>query len=375
MPSAERRTSTSPMTQGPLANRMERWRDLNRRAVEQCIPLKATLETTLACNLRCAHCYNFDRQAGAVPHNAKAFLTAEEILDAMDQLASAGTIELSLTGGEVLIHPHLWRFLDHAKALHFRVALLTNGVQLTKDVVARVSSYKNICRVSISVYGASAAVADAFTRHPGGFDATISGIRRAQTAGLPVQVKFIITTDNVHEVDAMGDLAERLGVPFDPMTQITGRHDGNDNSTAQRISLDTWERLYRGPLGSTLKGPMRSRSELEQNWACACARTNVAITSVGNVQPCIGVPWSDGNIRERSFAEIWRTSEVFRTIRGYRLADYVHCQPCPLKAYCNRSNGGALMASGSYTGIDPWVCGEAKLQRDLYHARHGTHPS
>ena len=35
--------------------------DLNGRAYERCIPLNVTLELTLRCNIRCTHCYNFDR--------------------------------------------------------------------------------------------------------------------------------------------------------------------------------------------------------------------------------------------------------------------------------------------------------------------------
>ena len=35
--------------------------DLNARAYDRCIPLNVTLELTLRCNIRCTHCYNFDR--------------------------------------------------------------------------------------------------------------------------------------------------------------------------------------------------------------------------------------------------------------------------------------------------------------------------
>ena len=34
---------------------------LNVRAYDRCIPLSVILELTLRCNIRCTHCYNFDR--------------------------------------------------------------------------------------------------------------------------------------------------------------------------------------------------------------------------------------------------------------------------------------------------------------------------
>ncbi|MFP5502519.1 MAG: hypothetical protein ACLGIN_08510, partial [Candidatus Sericytochromatia bacterium] len=35
---------------------------LMAKAYELCVPLFVTLELTLRCNLRCVHCYNFDRE-------------------------------------------------------------------------------------------------------------------------------------------------------------------------------------------------------------------------------------------------------------------------------------------------------------------------
>ena len=34
---------------------------LHARAYDACIPLHVSLELTLRCNIRCTHCYNFDR--------------------------------------------------------------------------------------------------------------------------------------------------------------------------------------------------------------------------------------------------------------------------------------------------------------------------
>ena len=81
------------------------------------------------------------------------------------------------------------------------------------------------------------------------------------------------------------------------------------------------------------------------------------------VQPVIDGLRPAGNLRERPFLEIWRTSPVFERIRGLKLADFKTCAPCPNKAWCRRSPGSAYVLHGDYTGVDPWVCGEADLIR------------
>jgi MoaA/NifB/PqqE/SkfB family radical SAM enzyme len=77
------------------------------------------------------------------------------------------------------------------------------------------------------------------------------------------------------------------------------------------------------------------------------------------------VPWSAGNVLEQPFIHIWRSSPVFQRIRGLRIADYEACAPCADKPYCNRSRGAAFNFSGSYTGIDPFVCETAAIARTI----------
>ena len=47
-----------------MATRMDQ---IRRRAYEKCIPLNVSFEITLRCNLRCVHCYNFDRDLPYAP--------------------------------------------------------------------------------------------------------------------------------------------------------------------------------------------------------------------------------------------------------------------------------------------------------------------
>lgn len=321
-------------------------------AFKNLVPLNASLELTLRCNLRCTHCYNLDRE---LPHEPPE-LGLNEILRVMDDLRRMGCLFLHLTGGEVFLHPHLFGILDHARRLGLAVQILTNGTLVEAD---RLAGYSNLLGVSISLYGATAATHDAVTRVPGSFDAAWTGVRSLRARAIAVRLKFVILRPNAGEVTGMLAQAEREGLPHFADMTVTGRHDGACGGTDLRITPEEAETLYRGPL----RHMVPSGEAKENDLACNCARGNCAITASGDVLPCISVPWKAGNLRETPFEEIWRDSEVFRKIRLLKTTDYKACAPCPLKPHCTREKGAAFIASGSYTGIDPWICAVAEAAR------------
>jgi radical SAM protein with 4Fe4S-binding SPASM domain len=333
------------------------------------IPLNVTLELTLRCNIRCLHCYNFDRdepRALSSPLDCggeKAELSLDEIRALLSDLRAAGCLFLTLTGGEILSHPHLFEVLDRARELNLAVQLLTNGTLLRLGIAKRLASYRNLLGTSVSLYGASAPVHDGITQMPGSWRRTWQGIERLRALGIAVRLKFILMKQNAHEVAAMRADADARAIPYLVDVTITSRHDGTHGSLATRLDASQLDALYRGPLRDLV--PRGTGPVTEERFPCNCARGNCAISSTGDVTPCVSVPWTAGNIRERRFVDIWRTSPVFQRIRGLRIADYPSCAPCPDKAFCTRSRGAAFTASGSYTGVDPYVCRTAAITREI----------
>jgi AdoMet-dependent heme synthase len=343
-------------------------------AHDHLVPLNATIELTQRCNIRCKHCYNFDRDQPKETVDCTPELSREEILQLITDLREAGCLFLTLTGGEALLHPDLPAFLDHAASLNLAVQLLTNGVLLRPGVVGQLSSYPNLLRVCVSLYGADAEVHDGITQAPGSFERTWAGIHRLRAAGIAVRLKFVIMRDNAHQVAEMQAQARSQDLVFNMDLTVTARHDGTAGSLDVRVQPERLEPLLRGPLNDLVYlGGERRFTDTE--WACNCARGNCAITARGDVQPCIAVPMAAGNIRKQPFAEIWRSSPVFRWIRELRIEDYKECAPCSHRSWCTRERGAAYTHSGSYTGIDPMVCARAEITHRLAtEARDGGGP-
>jgi len=335
---------------------------LNARAYEHCIPLNVTLELTLRCNIRCTHCYNFDRDQPRPASGPE--LSLDEIRPLMDDLRRAGTLFLTLTGGEAMAHPRFWEICDEAASRGFALSVLTNGTLLTDAACERLARIPGLWGVSVSVYGAVASTHDGVTQVAGSFERTMSGSRRLRARGVRTALKFIVMKLNAAEVGAMIAMADAEGFEYAVDPSITGRYDGTSGSLDTRVDAAALEDLYKGPL-SGFVGPMRPENPGDDDFKCNCARGNAAVSSTGEVYPCIATPLRAGSVREQPFGEIWGTSPVFRRIRGLRIADFKTCAPCGLKRWCRRSPGPAYLLTGDYTGVDPWTCAEAALLKQL----------
>ncbi|MBI3961555.1 MAG: SPASM domain-containing protein, partial [Deinococcus sp.] len=67
--------------------------------------------------------------------------------------------------------------------------------------------------------------------------------------------------------------------------------------------------------------------------------------------PCPYLPIRVGNVRERSFADLWRSSEVFEDLRHPKLKG--RCGACEFAALCGGCRARAYAAGGDYLGEDP----------------------
>jgi radical SAM protein with 4Fe4S-binding SPASM domain len=344
---------------------------LHRRAFEACIPLSVTLELTLRCNLRCVHCYNFDRDLPYLPlAKREEELSDAELHRIVDEVRAEGCLYLALTGGEAMVHPALFDLVAHGVKDGLVMTVKTNGTLLDEAQAQKLAD-AGAAGVEVSLYGASAEIHDGFVKQPGAFARTVSGVRAARAAGLRVKLSFVLVQRNAGEVDRMLALGDELGVAYGVDPQITARYDGSRSSLDLRVDRDTLARLYRGPLRHLVP----SATENPTSAQCACARSVCGISAFGEVYPCIGAPVPSGSLRRQSFHEVWTTSPALQKIRGLTLDDFPTCRSCDHLGHCRRSSGVIYANTGVYTGPakfgDDWTCMEA----EVLHALHDEQPA
>ncbi|AHH18302.1 radical SAM domain-containing protein [Nocardia nova SH22a] len=112
-------------------------------------PVRASLDVTYACDLRCIHCRT---NTGEIPvHIRRKMLSIEQLQQVMIELDRMGTFEITLTGGEPTIRKGFWELLDVVPKLeHATVTLITNAANHSREQLDRIidSGVRSV-RVSI----------------------------------------------------------------------------------------------------------------------------------------------------------------------------------------------------------------------------------
>src|SRR3989454_376454 len=200
---------------------------LFERSVALRIPLSVHVDLTMRCNERCIHCYRVIEQ--------RPELTTAELKALLDDIARAGTLYLTFSGGEVFLRKDLFELVEHARRLHFDVRLKSNALLITPEKAARLRTL-GVRQVDISIYSADPAVHDWVTKIPGSLERSLQGAVLLRDAGVTVKLNCPLMKQNVGQYKEIRALAERLGIlcGFDPM--ITAKNDGDRSPVALRIS-------------------------------------------------------------------------------------------------------------------------------------------
>lgn len=114
-------------------------------------PVRASVDVTYACDLRCIHCRT---NTGEIPvHIRKRMLTIEQLQQVMVDLDRMGTFEITLTGGEPTIRKGFWDLLDVVPKLKFStVTLITNAANLSREQMDRIID-SGISSIRVSMDG------------------------------------------------------------------------------------------------------------------------------------------------------------------------------------------------------------------------------
>ena len=95
-------------------------------------PMLAQLVVTRRCNLSCGYCNEYDDRSPPVPTSA--------LFERVDHLAELGTLAVTLTGGEPLLHPELDRVVARAIGHGMLCTAVTNGYPLTRRWIERLNA-------------------------------------------------------------------------------------------------------------------------------------------------------------------------------------------------------------------------------------------
>ncbi|MBI3952046.1 MAG: radical SAM protein [Acidobacteria bacterium] len=321
-------------------------------------------ELTYRCNELCTHCYLDVLPPGSrVPGE----LTIEECKSILDQLASEGVLNLTFSGGEILVRCDFFKIAEYARKKGFALTLYTNGILIKPTVADRIAALHPF-RVEISIYGSRAETHDRITLRPRSFELTGRACQLLIERGVRVQLKAMLMHENVHELHEMRGLASGLGANFKYDITITPKDTGDLSPLVHRMTDEDLLWLFRETIDEKAADMWRHKltSHLDPGHRfCGITLNSLLVDPYGEVYPCVQTRISAGNLREQSIRQIWRESPVWERLGNLTLESLPVCSTCELKSYCTRCHGLAMMADGDLHTCASICQREARLRRQV----------
>ncbi|MHB8754860.1 MAG: radical SAM protein [Candidatus Acidiferrales bacterium] len=350
-----------------------------RRSLERRVPIGVHFDITYRCNERCVHCY--------LDHEDHGEMDTAEIKRVLQQLAEAGTLMLTFSGGEIFLRKDLFDLLAFARELHFDISLKSNALLVTRERAARLKSL-GVRRIQISIYSADAAVHDAITKVRGSFERSIHAIRFLKSQGLQVKIACPLMKQNLSGLAQLRSLAETLDVPYVIDMTITPKIDGDMDVLALRSSAEELLTVLQDPqlnakdpkggastMNPRLAGSVVSsgiESDAYEDIPCSAGHNSCYVSPYGDVYPCVQMPIPTGNLRQQSFQEIWHYSPQMARVRAVRERQVRVCSTCSIRRFCERCPGLAHMEGGDLLGAYERACELAEMKARLAGVQHAV---
>ena len=294
-------------------------------------PAIVYLDITYSCNWNCQFC-NLKYPSEMLP--LKVF---QRILT---ELKNAEVFEVTLFGGEPLLHPDFFRIAEEIYKTGFYINFVSNGMLISKENINLIKQFFK--EASISLHGFED-THDKLAGIKGAFKKVIKSLDLLSENGLTTEICVTITAINLDEIpQLMKFLLEHYSsfyislTLFEPLQGY--RMDlvpeyNKLKSVLKEISeiRKTYPNVYVEPSGAC---PFCLFPDLELvKKSCWAGILQGAIDPYGNVKVCSLSRVPVGNIFLHPLTEIWQNSP---TIKWFRSLKWITepCNNCPLLSKC-----------------------------------------
>lgn len=309
-------------------------------------PYEVQWLTTYRCNSDCAYC-----EASANEGKGEE-LTTEQIKSVLDELKILRVKELFISGGEPLLRADLFEVIDYAHKLGLSIAMITNSLlyEKYKEEIknARIkyiwTSVDGLCRTHDTNRG-----------HPGAYEKTLDAVRYYTQINIPFRVvNTLVHPGNYDELPELFNELKKAGITRWRLALAISVGRAKENKwflspdkiqklfqyveeIRRDFNVDFSEELgYLGCWDTKLK---------DFPFICPAGQNYCVILPYGDVLPCqivYDTKYSEGNIKEKSFKEIWE--QGFKRFRSGELEG--ECRDCIHEKGCQGGCWGRMLLEG-----------------------------
>ena len=325
-------------------------------------PLSGTIELTERCNLSCVHCYI--NQPGNSPAARSVELTTDQVKDIIDQVAAAGCLFLTITGGEPLLRTDFAEIYRHAKHNGLLINLFTNATMVSAPIADLLAELPPRA-IDITLYGATPHTYERVTRLPGSFQKAIQGIRLLVERDLPVHLKSVLLTINAHELPEMRALSEELGFEFRFDSLLWPRIDGSTTPLHYQLPLEEVLRLDQqdperfAEIARVVEAFGGQVLRDQSVYGCGAGYRSFHIDSAGQMSICAMSRTHTFDLTRFGFDECW---EQLGSIRQQKRTQQSPCLTCTEAQLCTQCPGWSQAVHGDDETVVEFVCDLARMR-------------
>ena len=329
------------------------------------------LEIISKCNERCIHCY--------IPHDDKmSSMEPDLFYDILNQSFNMGVLNLTLSGGEPMLHKDFCDFLRKCREYDFSVNILSNLTLLDDEIIKEMKK-NSLLSVQVSLYSMDSNIHDGITQMKGSFKKTKSAILKLIENDIPLQVSCPIMKQNKNCYVEVIKWAEKYEIHVGDDYGIIGEYDHTNKNLSCRLSINE----IKGVINDKIENDAKYLQQIEMaaekkknitanDFICTVCRSTICIANNGNVYPCEG--WQNyivGNVNQISLNDIWDYSEKVQYLRSLRNQDFPMCVQCPDKDYCTMCmvRNANENPNGDPLVVNEFFCNIAKLNREIVRER------
>jgi radical SAM protein with 4Fe4S-binding SPASM domain len=281
------------------------------------------------------------------------------------------------TGGDPLKRPDLYDLIRYSVSLGLRTNVTPSATPLLTPEAIEGFQKAGVTRMAISLDGPDAATHDDFRGIPGTFDRAMLALRHARDIGLDTQLQTTVTRRNMASLPQMAEIAREVGTRMWSLffLIVTGRALEGDDLEApeyEKVFEFMYELSKTAPFGVKTTEAMHYRRYVAQRakaeggltenenargvaWRTAGVSDGkgfVFVSHTGEIYPSGFLPVSGGNVLRDSLPDVYRNSDLFRTLRDTDQREG-KCGICEYKKICGGSRSRAFALTGDYLAEDP----------------------
>jgi MoaA/NifB/PqqE/SkfB family radical SAM enzyme len=286
----------------------------------------------------------------------KKEITAEELARHIAAFKNLGVKQVTLSGGEALMHPNLWRLCAQLKEIGVKISLLSTGITIqahAADILIHVDDVIVSLDGSADIHNQIRNIPTAFSKLSDGVkalkelnaDYRVTGrcvLQKANFRDLP----NIITTAKVLGLDQISFLAADVSTPAFNRPDAWGsarvfqvglsREETNDFANIVARTFVDFKDLYKTKFIAEKPAKMRALVQYyaallgSQDFArkrCNAPWVSAVIESDGEVRPCF-FHKSYGNLYSRKFLDLINSADAIGFRRNLNTDKDPVCKKC-----------------------------------------------